>query len=71
MVLTMNATNNKLLRVMVHGSLRLRLTAAVVLIVLVGTGTGMVLDYRREYRVHMNELSPHFSPVRELGVRLR
>ncbi len=38
------------------GSLRLRLTAAVVLIVLSVTGIGMVLDYRREYRVHMDEL---------------
>ena len=38
------------------GSLRLRLTLAVVFIVLVVTGTGMILDYRREYRVHMDEL---------------
>ncbi len=44
------------MRTMVRGSLRLRLTAAVVFIVLVITSVGMILDYRREYRVHMDEL---------------
>ena len=52
----MGATNDRPLRSKVRDSLRLRLTAAVVLIVLAVTGTGMVLDYRREYRVHMDEL---------------
>ena len=31
-------------------------TGAVVSIVLVVTGAGMILDYRREYRVHMDEM---------------
>ncbi len=52
----MGDANNKLLWSKVCGSLRLRLTAAVVLVVLAVTGTGMVLDYRREYRVHMDEM---------------
>ena len=52
----MDATNDRPLRLKVRGSLRLRLTAAVVFIVLVVTGAGMILDYRREYRVHMDEL---------------
>ena len=52
----MGATNDRPLRSRIRGSLRLRLTAAVVCIVLVVTGAGMILDYRREYRVHMDEL---------------
>ena len=52
----MDVTNERPLRLKVWGSLRLRLTAAVVFIVLVVTGAAMVLDYRREHRVHMDGL---------------
>lgn len=52
----MSTTDDKSLRSNIRGSLRLRLTVAVVLIVLVFTGAGMILDYRREYRVHMDGL---------------
>lgn len=50
----MKQIHNSPLRTMVRGSLQLRLTVAVVLIVLVVTGIGMIWDYRREYRVHMD-----------------
>ncbi len=36
--------------------MRLRLTTALVLVVLAVTAVGMILDYRREYRIHMDEL---------------
>jgi len=45
----------------VIGSLRLRLTAAVVVIVLAVTGCAMALDYMREYRVHISELRGSLS----------
>ena len=39
-----------------RGSLRLWLTMSVVLTVLVVVGTGTLVDYRREYRVHLGEV---------------
>ena len=52
----MAATNNKSRLPKVRNSLRLRLTTAVVLSVLLVTGVGMLLDYRREYRIHMDQV---------------
>ena len=52
----MVAVNKRPLRAKVRGSLRLRLTVAITFIVLLVTVAGMAVDYRREYRVHMDEL---------------
>lgn len=52
----MKATDENGPRLTRYGSLRLRLTVTVVLIVLAVTGAGTMLDYRREYRAHMNGL---------------
>ncbi len=68
----MNSSDNKSPRPKVRGSLRMRLTLALVGIVLTTTGIGMYLDYRREYQVHMAGLrSSLIEQARALQVARR